>query len=80
MINETRKKEIYNKLYTNDINDFLFKNVDYFDLIIAADVFIYLGELENIFTCVKKSLNKNAYFIFTIEILNKINKDRKSVV
>ncbi|TLP40783.1 methyltransferase domain-containing protein [Arcobacter arenosus] len=75
MINETRKKEIYNKLYTNDINDFLFKNLDYFDLIIAADVFIYLGELENIFTCVKKSLNKNGYFIFTTEILNNVNKE-----
>ncbi|QOP41398.1 methyltransferase domain-containing protein [Sulfurimonas marina] len=73
MIEETRKKEIYTTLYINDIHDFLFKNVKKFDLIIAADVFIYIGDLQGVFSSVKKSLSNNGYFIFTIELSSETN-------
>lgn len=73
MIKETRKKEIYTTLYTNDIHDFLLKNEEKFDLIIAADVFIYIGNIQTIFTDIKKCLSKQGYFIFTIELSSEIN-------
>ncbi len=75
MIEETRKKEIYTTLHINDIHDFLLKNVQEFDLIIAADVFIYIGDLETVFSSVRKCLNANGYFIFTIELFTEINKE-----
>jgi predicted TPR repeat methyltransferase len=68
MIEETRKKDIYTTLHINDINDFLFKNIQNFDLIIAADVFIYIGAIQTIFSSVRKCLPSNGYFIFTIEL------------
>ncbi len=67
MIKETRKKEIYTELHINDIDEFLLKSKQKFDLIIAADVFIYIGDLQNIFSRVNESLNSNGYFIFTLE-------------
>lgn len=68
MIEETRKKDIYTTLHINDIDDFLFKNEKEFDLIIAADVFIYIGDLHVIFSNVRKCLSDDGYFIFTIEL------------
>ncbi len=76
MIEETRKKNIYNTLHVNDIHDFLLKNVQGFDLIIAADVFIYIGNLQIIFSRVKKSLNYNAYFIFTLELFSERSNEK----
>ncbi len=73
MIQETRKKEIYTTLYTDDIHDFLLKNEEKFDLIVAADVFIYIGNIKTIFTGIKKCLSHNGYFIFTIELSSEIN-------
>lgn len=73
MIEETRKKEIYTELYVNDIHEFLLKSVQDFDLIIAADVFIYIKDLQTVFSRVKEHLETDAYFIFTIELSSEIN-------
>lgn len=75
MIEETRKKDIYTTLHVNDIHDFLLKNVQKFDLIIAADVFIYIGDLQTIFSRAKKSLNNDGYFIFTTELFTGTNNE-----
>ena len=37
------------------------------DLILAADVFTYLGDLNAIFDAAEKALSKNGLFIFTVE-------------
>jgi|GEM_PF-4959204 len=73
MIAEARKKEIYTTLHTKDINEFLSKNEQEFDLIIAPDVFIYIGDLKTIFSRVKTILKNNGYYIFTIEDDSNIN-------
>jgi predicted TPR repeat methyltransferase len=75
MIKETKKKDIYTELYINDIDTFLLKNKQEFDLIIAPDVFIYITDLQTIFSSVKKSLNHSGYFIFTIEPLMEITTE-----
>jgi len=75
MIKETKKKDIYTELYINDIDTFLLKNEQKFDLIIAPDVFIYITDLQTIFSSVKKSLNPSGYFIFTIEPLKGITTE-----
>ncbi len=73
MIEETRKKDIYTDLYVDDIHNFLLVNVQEFDLIIAADVFIYIQDLQTVFSRVKEHLNRNAYFIFSIELSTEID-------
>ncbi|GMH91025.1 hypothetical protein TrST_g9782 [Triparma strigata] len=40
-----------------------------FDLVIACDVFVYLGNLERIFEGVKGSLGVNGVFAFSVELL-----------
>jgi predicted TPR repeat methyltransferase len=67
MICAAEKKSIYNQLHVSEINDFLFTCRENFDLVIAADVLVYLGDLGPLFSCLKKRLNQKAYFLFSIE-------------
>lgn len=42
-------------------------NQSYFELVIAADVFVYIGDLEVMFKCIKSSLETNGQLAFTVE-------------
>lgn len=42
-------------------------NQEYFELIIAADVFVYIGDLDLIFVMIKSALQNNGQLAFTIE-------------
>ncbi|MEN8200177.1 MAG: tetratricopeptide repeat protein, partial [Thermodesulfobacteriota bacterium] len=67
MLNVAEEKEIYSKLVKDDIVHFLQESSAPYDLILAADVFTYLGELEEIFTaCLLKS-KAGGLFLFSVE-------------
>lgn len=42
-------------------------NLEYFDLVLAADVFVYIGDLNNLFVMLYSSMRNNAMLAFTIE-------------
>ncbi len=66
MINSAKAKNIYDELRVVDIEQALADYQD-IDLAIAADVFTYIGDLDNIFARVKQALNKNGLFAFSVE-------------
>ena len=45
MIEKAKFKKVYNKLYQHDIIEFLTENPLDFNYFIAADVFVYIGDL-----------------------------------
>lgn len=49
MLEIAEKKSVYKSLIKSDIVEFLQKSTKHFDLITAADVFCYFGDLEHIF-------------------------------
>ena len=67
MVAKTRELNLYDRLIVGDIVDILDTSKEKYDLFIALDVFIYVGELAKIFKTVKQCCNKNALFIFSIE-------------
>ena len=67
MLSEADKKAVYNKLEKCDVFDFLSNATLDFDYFIAADVFIYLGELSEVFYLIKSRNNRAGKFIFSIE-------------
>jgi len=68
MIDKARELNIYDSLIVGDIVEQLELLEEKYDLFVALDVFIYIGEPTNFFNAVKKSCNKNSLFIFSIEI------------
>jgi predicted TPR repeat methyltransferase len=67
MVAKARKLEVYDHLIEGDIIDILSTSPEKYDLFIALDVFIYLGELTTIIKTVRDCCNKNALFIFSVE-------------
>ena len=68
MVAKTRELDVYDRLIEGDVVDILSSSKEKYDLFIALDVFIYIGELTKMFKTVRQCCNKNALFIFSIEV------------
>ena len=70
MLEKAATKNIYKKLINEDVEAYLFKHKNRYEMIIAADVFTYFGDLKKVFEGVYKSL-KNILFYLFIPLLSK---------
>lgn len=71
MLEHARKKAIYDDLVNMELLDFLKQDDKNYDLIVAADVLPYFGDLAPLIQLVSKHLTNEHYFIFTTEINEK---------
>ena len=67
---EAQKKDAYDDLKHSDIEEYLAKNTIEFDYFVANDVFIYLGDLDNLFGLIKEKNKSGGKLLFTIELNN----------
>ncbi|BHH82082.1 tetratricopeptide repeat protein [Desulforhopalus sp. 52FAK] len=67
MVEIARRKEIYSSLYVSGINEFLSQNVGPYDFVLAADVFGYLGDLEETFSLLYNRTTEDVLFCFSTE-------------
>jgi predicted TPR repeat methyltransferase len=68
MLEVAGKKGLYDSLHETDICSFLREGKALFDLFLAADVFVYIGDLSEIFTLVKKRAAAGGIFLFSTEL------------
>jgi predicted TPR repeat methyltransferase len=67
MLNEARRLGVYRDLVHADLVSFLAETTRSADLVLAADVFIYLGDLSAVFQSVRRILEPTGCFAFTVE-------------
>jgi len=67
IVEEAKKKRVYDILVVADIIEFLNDTDEKYDLFIATDVFIYRGNLKGIFESVQNRSLSGAYFLFSTE-------------
>jgi predicted TPR repeat methyltransferase len=67
MVAKARELDIYDHLIVGDIVDTLDSSTEKYDLFVALDVLIYIGDVKSIFNTVRNCCNKNAFFIFSVE-------------
>jgi predicted TPR repeat methyltransferase len=70
MIENAAAKELYDRLATADLTDFLADEVRQgrkYQLVLAADVFVYVNDLAPIFDGVARVLAPDGLFAFTVE-------------
>ena len=67
MVAKAKELKIYDSLIVGDIVEILSSSKEKYDLFIALDVLIYIGEPKSIFNAVRKCCNQNSLFIFSIE-------------
>lgn len=68
MLEMAREKNIYDILHCGDFNSFLTNKTAAYDLIVAGDALVYLGNIETLFQMIQQALRNNGYFIFNTEI------------
>lgn len=68
MLAVATEKQIYDALHTNDLTTFLSQQHKAYDLILAGDVLVYLGDLKNLFSSIHQALRTDGYFAFNTEI------------
>jgi predicted TPR repeat methyltransferase len=69
MIAQARRRGCYDELVCEEISFFIDRSADRFDVVTAADVFCYFGDLTACFCSVARLLQADGYFIFSVEDL-----------
>lgn len=67
MVEEARARGVYDHVRESDICAYLDADGPMFDLVIATDVFIYVGRLEDVFEAVSRRCAAGALFAFSTE-------------
>jgi len=67
MLDEARKLGVYRELIHADLGEFLAMTTLRPDLMVAADVFIYVGELAAVFRSARRILEPGGCLAFTVE-------------
>lgn len=67
MIDEARAKNLYDALHVCGIEEFLNRPLPPYDLILAADVFVYVGRLDDIFKGAARALGCNGALAFSVQ-------------
>ena len=67
MLEEAKRKDIYNKLIKEDILAYLSNAILNFDYFISTDVFVYIGDLSDIFRLIKSRNKTGGKLAFSTE-------------
>lgn len=68
MVEAARATGVYNAAEAGDLLDFLrAQGEDSADLVVAADVFVYLGDLDPVFRASARALESGGLFAFTVQ-------------
>jgi predicted TPR repeat methyltransferase len=67
MLKKAEQRRLYDRLICGDIAEFLETQSDAFDLVVAADVFVYIGDLARVFRGVRGALRDAGLFGFSVE-------------
>jgi predicted TPR repeat methyltransferase len=67
MIEKARSREIYGELRIADLESALVDEGRAYDLLLAADTFVYLGDLVKVFEGASRRLHPGGSFLFTVE-------------
>jgi predicted TPR repeat methyltransferase len=68
MVEQARARAVYDEVVHADLVEYLAGPRAPHDLVIAADVFIYVGALEAVFAAVQQALAPGGVFAFTVEL------------
>ena len=67
MLEKAKEKTVYNKLIKQDLIDYLSNASLNFDYFVSTDVFIYIGDLSDVFRLIRSRNKKNGKLAFSTE-------------
>lgn len=68
MVEKARARGIYAELWVEDILAALGRKPSRYDMVVAADVFVYVGDLDGTFAACHRALRTGGWFLFSVEV------------
>jgi predicted TPR repeat methyltransferase len=68
MIEKARERELYDTLEVGDIVSSLKSKTGAWDMALSSDVFVYIGDLQEIFEACSEALRPGGLFAFSVEV------------
>lgn len=75
MLDKARALQVYSLLAQQDVVAFLQATQSRYDLVLAADVFIYIGDLDAVFAGTARVMDSGGVFCFSIETPDDVGQD-----
>lgn len=75
MVAKAEERGLYDQIIIADLLEPLSSGEECLDLILAADVFIYVGKLDAVFAGCSRSLRKDGILAFSIEVIEEGGAD-----
>ena len=73
MIEIAKGKNIYDTVENNEISIYLEQSSEKYDLFIATDLLIYIGDLTMLFSNISKASNQKGIFVFSTELVQEVD-------
>lgn len=70
MLERARQRGSYNLLHVGDMVEFLLARPRSYDVVVAVDVFVYVGKLDSAFAATRQALRPGGLLAFTVEMQN----------
>jgi predicted TPR repeat methyltransferase len=70
MLKKAQQRAIYDELACSEISGFLSAHSQQYDLVVASDVFVYVGDLAAVFQSARKALKHDGLFCFSVEAID----------
>lgn len=67
MLEMARKRDVYDALVCADLTAYISTRIHQFELVVATDVFIYVGALEAVFAATRAAMKRDGIFAFSFE-------------
>lgn len=67
MLDKAAARGLYDELVCDDITRYLQARTQAFDLVVATDVFVYVGDLQAVFAAAARALRPQGLFAFSVE-------------
>jgi predicted TPR repeat methyltransferase len=67
MIHQAQRRQVYDELVLDEVVHYLNARPQPLDLVLAADLFIYVGDLAEVFAAVARLLRAGGLFAFSVE-------------
>ena len=67
MLRKARARGVYDELLVGDLGHALRREAEAYDLVLAADVFLYVGDLDDVFAAARGAMRTGGLLAFTLE-------------
>lgn len=67
MLEKARQKQLYGELHEQDVVSYMLASTRQFDLVVAADVLIYIGALSPFISAARNVLSPSGLLVFSVE-------------